>query len=210
MTIIPKSGFKQSVAGLVRRTMPEAYFFMMYYRGMSKLGNAYGNSIRDFQDLLEATTGGTGLQIGVKEVHGAKFGPNWTSVDLYDTRDFIDYNYDIHDLKFEDDCFDAAVCISILEHIPYPQKAISELSRVLKPGGRIWIQMPFAYPYHEGPEDYWRASPQGLRVWLSDYEEISCGAFRFNRTALVASSYFYGIKKPTSSIEAPEDDHTPS
>lgn len=195
MTIIPKTGFKQSVAGFVRRTMPEAYFFMMYYRGMNKLGNSYDASVRHFRDLLDSTSNGSCLQIGVKEIHGAKFGPNWVSVDLYDTRDFIDYHYDIHDLKFENESFDAVVCISILEHIPYPQKAISELCRVLKPGGKIWIQMPFTYPYHEGPDDYWRASPQGLRVWLSDFKEIGCGAFRFNRTALVSSSYFYGTKK---------------
>jgi hypothetical protein len=30
---------------------------------------------------------------------------------------------------------------------------------------------------------------------MEDFAEISCGAFRFNRTALVASSYFYGTKK---------------
>ncbi len=195
MTIIPKKSFKNKVANVIRQTMPEAYFFMMYYRGMNKLGNSYDASVRDFNRLLHTTAGKRCLQIGVKEVHGAKFGPNWVSVDLYDTREFIDYHYDIHDLKFENDSFDAAVCISILEHIPFPQKAISELCRVLKPGGQIWIQLPFAYPYHEGPYDYWRASPEGLRVWLGDFDEISCGAFRFNRTALVASSYFYGTKK---------------
>lgn len=114
---------------------------------------------------------------------------------IYDTREFIDFNYDIHDLKFEDNSFDVAVCLSILEHVPYPQKAIAELHRVLKPGGEIWVQLPFSYPYHEGPQDYWRASPQGLRIWMEDFDEIKCGAFLFTRTALVASSYFYGTKK---------------
>lgn len=181
---------------MLRRTMPELFFFIQYYRGMKKLGNSVEDSERCFQELLNATAGQRCLQIGVKENYGGKFGPNWVSVDLYDTRDFIDFNYDIHDLKFEDESFDAVTCISILEHIPYPRKAIAELGRVLKPGGRIWVQLPFAYPYHEGPYDYWRASPQGLRVWMEeDFDEITCGAFLFTRTALVASSYFYGRKR---------------
>lgn len=195
MAIIPNTGFKYRVADVVKRTMPEVYYFMLYYRGMNKLGNSYDAGVRSFSDLLKATVGKPCLQIGVKDVHGAKFGPNWVSVDLYDNREFIDFHYDLIDMKFENNSFDAAVCISVLEHVPYPQKAITELCRVLKPGGRIWIQLPFSFPYHECPQDYWRVSPQGLRVWMADFDEISCGAFRFNRTALVASSYFYGTKK---------------
>ena len=194
-SVIPKTGLKQRAAHLMRKGVPEAFFFVQYYRGMRNLGNTYEKSQKLFQELIDTSKDKKCLQIGVKEHHGAKFGPNWVSVDLYDTREFIDYNYDIHDLKFEDNTFDVAVCLSILEHIPYPQKAIAELGRVLKPGGKIWVQLPFAYPYHEGPQDYWRASPAGLRVWMSDFEEISCGSFLFARTALVASTYFYGIKK---------------
>jgi len=175
--------------------LPELFYFIQYYRGMRRLGNNFDESMKLITDLVTSSTDKKCLQIGVKENHGGKFGPNWVSVDLYDTRDFIDYNYDIHDLKFEDDIFDVAVCMSILEHVPYPQQAISELHRVLKPGGKIWVQLPFAYPYHQGPYDYWRASPDGLRVWMSEFDEISCGAFLYTRTALVAASYFYGTKK---------------
>lgn len=195
ISVAPNTGFKHRVAGLVKRGVPEVFFFMQYYRGMRKLGNSYDRSERRFHELLAATAGQPCLQIGVKEHHGAKFGPNWVSVDLYDTREFIDYNYDIHDLKFEDETFSAAVCISILEHVPYPQKAISELHRVLKPGGLIWVQLPFSYPYHEGPHDYWRVSPEGIRLWMKDFEEIDCGSFLFTRTALVASTFFYGRKR---------------
>lgn len=194
-SVVPSNSFKHRVAGVLKRSVPEAFFFIQYYRSMRKLGNSYEKNIRQFNELLTTTADKRCLQIGVKEHHGAKFGPNWVSVDLYDTREFIDYNYDIHDLKFENESFDAAVCMSILEHVPYPQKAIAELCRVLKPGGLIWVQLPFAYPYHEAPQDYWRVSPDGLRVWMSDFEEIGCGSFLFTRTALVASTYFYGRKK---------------
>jgi SAM-dependent methyltransferase len=190
-----KAGLKYRAIDLARQHVPEIYFFRQYYRGLSKLGNSYDESQHLFQEFLDLTSNKRCLQIGVKEQHGAKFGPNWVSVDLYDTRDFIDYNYDINDLKFDDESFDAAVCMSILEHVPYPQKAIAELHRVLKPEGYIWVQLPFSFPYHEDPHDYWRVSPDGLRIWMADFDEISCGAFRWTRTALVVSSYFYGKKR---------------
>lgn len=79
----------------------------------------------------------------VKDNVGKKYGSNWVSVDKFDMSDFIDYHYNIHDLPFEDESFNAVSCISILEHVPHPLKAISELKRVLKPGGRIWVQLPW-------------------------------------------------------------------
>jgi len=77
--------------------------------------------------MLAETNGKKCLQIGVKDAAGAKFGPSWVSVDLYDTRDFIDYNYDVNDLKFPDEEFHAVVCVSILEHLPDPMSAIREI-----------------------------------------------------------------------------------
>ena len=39
--------------------------------------------------------------------------------------------------------FDVILCYHILEHIPGDRKAMSELYRVLKPGGVCWVQTPF-------------------------------------------------------------------
>jgi SAM-dependent methyltransferase len=158
------------------------------------MGNLAKERNELFNKLIAENTKKKCLQIGVKEDIGAKFGSNWVSVDQFDMRDFIDFHYDIHDLKFVDSEFDVVVCISILEHIPYPEKAIKELHRVLRPGGEIWVQLPFHFPYHEAPKDYWRASPDGLRIWMKDFNEILCGSFLFTRTSLVTSTFFYGTK----------------
>ncbi len=148
----------------VRRYLPLA-FFIEYYRSSRKMENLVKERNRLFDNLVAESSSKKCLQIGVKEKYGAKFGPNWVSVDLYDKREFIDFHYDIQDLKFEDNEFDIIVCISILEHIPYPEKAIQELCRVLKPGDAIWVQLPFNFPYHGSyNNDYWRVSPDGLRV----------------------------------------------
>jgi ubiquinone/menaquinone biosynthesis C-methylase UbiE len=42
---------------------------------------------------------------------------------------------DAHTLPFPDNSFDAVFCFEMLEHVFDPQKALSEMLRVLKPGG---------------------------------------------------------------------------
>ncbi len=49
---------------------------------------------------------------------------------------------DIRALEFRDESFDCIVCYHVLEHIDDEQRALSELFRVLKPGGWAIIQVP--------------------------------------------------------------------
>lgn len=174
---------------------PSIYYFIQYKRALRKVGNKAKEREENFELFLESCAGKQCLQIGVKDSIGKKFGPNWVSADKYDTREFIDFQYDIHDLGFEDELFDGVACISILEHVPEPQTAIAEMHRVLKPGGKIWVQLPFLFPYHEAPKDYWRVTPDGLRVWMKQFDEISCGMYCWVRTPLITSTYFWGEKK---------------
>jgi len=49
---------------------------------------------------------------------------------------------DITDLRFEDNSFDAIICLHVLEHIHEDIKAMRELYRVLAPGGWAILQVP--------------------------------------------------------------------
>ncbi len=53
---------------------------------------------------------------------------------------------DALDLPFEDSSFDRIIAAEVLEHIPDDIAAISELHRVLAPGGRIAVTVPSAFP----------------------------------------------------------------
>ncbi len=53
---------------------------------------------------------------------------------------------DIHNIPFEENTFDVAFCNHVMEHVADDQKAMSELYRVLKPGGWAIIQIPFFHP----------------------------------------------------------------
>jgi len=66
-------------------------------------------------------------------------------------------------LPFPNRCFDSVICLEVLEHVPDPTTVMKEIERVLKPGGRAWISMPFLYPLHDAPFDFQRYTEYGLR-----------------------------------------------
>mgnify|MGYP001606108300 CR=1 FL=1 len=53
-----------------------------------------------------------------------------------------DVKADICNLPFEDNQFDVILCNHVLEHIPEDRRALSELYRVMKPGGWGIFQVP--------------------------------------------------------------------
>jgi len=57
---------------------------------------------------------------------------------------------------------DTVLLLDVLEHLRHPQAALAECARVLRPGGRLLISMPFLYPLHDAPHDFQRLTPFGL------------------------------------------------
>ena len=53
---------------------------------------------------------------------------------------------DALNLPFEDNHFDRLICSEVLEHIPDYQGALTEIWRVMKPGGKIGISVPHRWP----------------------------------------------------------------
>jgi ubiquinone/menaquinone biosynthesis C-methylase UbiE len=49
-------------------------------------------------------------------------------------------------LPFPDASFDKIICSEVLEHIPDYKQAVSEIERVLKPGGTLAISVPRFFP----------------------------------------------------------------
>ncbi len=66
-------------------------------------------------------------------------------------------------LPLEDDSFELLLCTEVLEHVPEPSAALSEFFRVLAPGGRLALTVPFVWELHELPHDYYRYTEPGLR-----------------------------------------------
>jgi SAM-dependent methyltransferase len=70
---------------------------------------------------------------------------------------------DITDIPFEDDYFDVILCTHVLEHIPDDIKAMSELRRVMKPGGWGIFQVPIDYSREKTYEDFSITSRRGRK-----------------------------------------------
>ena len=56
---------------------------------------------------------------------------------------------DAQDLPFEDNSIDIAIMDAVLEHVPDASKAVSEVGRVLKPGGYFLGYVAFMECFHE-------------------------------------------------------------
>lgn len=67
---------------------------------------------------------------------------------------------------FPDERFDTVLCNQVLEHVFNPDEFVSEIRRVLAPGGRLLLTVPFVWDEHEQPNDYARYSSFGLRSLL--------------------------------------------
>ncbi|MEN9685041.1 MAG: hypothetical protein RLZZ28_827 [Bacteroidota bacterium] len=78
----------------------------------------------------------------------------------------VDVYYDGKTIPFENNRFDAIFSSEVFEHVFMLQEILPELSRVLKPGGKLLITCPFVWEEHEIPVDYARYTRFALREML--------------------------------------------
>jgi len=70
-------------------------------------------------------------------------------------------------LPVESGTFDMVVSINTLEHVYGIEQALDELLRVVKPGGRLMLAVPFLYRVHGCPDDFNRPTASWWRETLS-------------------------------------------
>jgi SAM-dependent methyltransferase len=101
-------------------------------------------------------------------------GKNYVGVDIavsgHDHRGSkVDVFYDGRALNFPDASFDAVFSTEVLEHLFNLDEILSELRRVLRPGGKLFVTTPFLWPEHEQPYDYARYTTFGLKSLLEKH-----------------------------------------
>ncbi len=80
---------------------------------------------------------------------------------------YLDQEVDLSGpLPFEDGAFETVILSDVLEHIPVPQQLLAEIGRVLVPGGKLLLNVPFYYQIHEAPHDYYRFTEFALRRFM--------------------------------------------
>lgn len=80
---------------------------------------------------------------------------------------YLDHECDLTaPLPFADASFDTIILSDVLEHIPQPEHLWREIARLLTPGGRLLMNVPFYYWLHEQPHDFYRYTEFALRRFV--------------------------------------------
>ena len=137
--------------------------------------------------------------------------------------DTADDRVDITDLRsYENDRFDSFICSHVLEHVPDDRKAMRELYRILKPGGKAILMVPIILSLDRIEEDpsvtdeseRWRRFGQGDHIRLYSksgfLERVREAGFRihelnkeffgeelFDRAGISPQSVLYVVEKAT-------------
>jgi len=103
---------------------------------------------------------------------------------------------DIRETGLDDGIADCVIFAETLQHVPAPERCISEAHRLLKPGGVFIGSIPFLYPVHRDPQDLIRLGPDGLEQLLADFTDVkiySMGNF-FGVLALMLERKISGVQ----------------
>lgn len=103
----------------------------------------------------------------------------------------VDEVQDLHELALEDASVGTALLFDTIEHVRNPWRAMSELHRVLKPGGLLVMTSVWYFPIHAYPDDYWRFTASAFRSLFERLETVSvamCGIRRLPHTVVGVAS----------------------
>jgi len=83
--------------------------------------------------------------------------------------EYVDFTCDLNkELPFGNNEFDTIVLSDVFEHIHNPQLLWKELARILTKDGVLLMNVPFYYPLHEVPYDYYRYTEFALKRFIEE------------------------------------------
>lgn len=106
-------------------------------------------------------------------------------------------------LPYPDRSIGTVLALNTFEHVPYFWRGFEEIRRVLRPDGALVVSCPFYFRIHSFPSDYWRFTPEAIKLLLADYPSKIIGwhgpqarpasvwaiAFRDGRPAIAEKEY---------------------
>lgn len=127
-------------------------------------------------------------------------------VETLDLNDFGDYPDILGDVcsPFPDwmtGRYDTVIALAILEHVYDPPAAIANFEQALKPGGRLFLYVPWMWRYHGPPnlmfQDYQRLSRDGMAYLLRDFDEVTLYPLRGKYSSILNMMKFWkkGVEK---------------
>ncbi|MFA6322566.1 MAG: methyltransferase domain-containing protein [Candidatus Buchananbacteria bacterium] len=137
---------------LFLKKFPYLYKFLCYFFGAPLVGSSPYKFIESFTATSTILNIGSGPKVVRKDV---------INLDIYPFPN-VDLVADAGNIPIKNSSADAIICESLIEHVKNPPALISELYRILKPKGRIYLVAPFILSFHSSPNDFYRWTDQGL------------------------------------------------
>ena len=147
-----------------------------------KINQYYLHNQKDFRDqiLLNVQKNDSVLDIGkgMREKFDMIDCSNLETLDVNEYDDYPDILFDLcgeinEDLKNN---YDTIICLAVLEHVYNPFKAIENITKLLKDGGKVYGMVPYLYHYHAPDDlkfqDYFRFSKDALSYLFKDFKEV--------------------------------------
>lgn len=109
---------------------------------------------------------------------------------------------DLLNIPFPQETFENVICLEVLEYVDDPEKAVSEITRVLTPEGKVILSVPFLVRLHEDRMRYTESYLRDLfSKYFRDVEIKTIGNFytiimdifwnRIQKTSFKYLKYFY-------------------
>jgi SAM-dependent methyltransferase len=118
-------------------------------------------------DLLDLGCGRAPLYILYRDLAASITCVDWGSSphDVCHADELCDLNEPI---PLPDASFDTIIFSDVLEHLYQPHQVIKGIRRLLRPGGKLLMNVPFMYWLHEQPYDYFRYTQFALQKMVED------------------------------------------
>jgi SAM-dependent methyltransferase len=107
---------------------------------------------------------------------GRKKEPDVIALDLYPFAG-IEVCANAERLPFKDDSVDMVISDNSMEHVSNADAVLKEMRRIIKPGGLVYIIVPFLFPYHPEPFDFKRWTSQGMQNEFPNFKCLEMGSF---------------------------------
>jgi len=135
-------------------------------RGVYEFLDAEVNKIQKDDLVLSIGSGG---QVGDRiKAHAKKVGATVEETDI-DPKRNPDFVADICEWNASNK-YDQIFMLEVLEHTHNPFSAVENLFISLKPEGRLSLSVPFVFPIHDAPYDFFRFTKHGLKLLFKKYE----------------------------------------
>ena len=114
------------------------------------------------------------LHVAPEQVFFKKFKKfkNWTYTTTDLNSPLADIKADLCNLPFKDETYDLILCNHVLEHIIDDIKAMKEIYRVLKKGGKAILQVPLDMEKEKSYEDHTIINPKDRSKHFGQYDHV--------------------------------------